>query len=231
MTLATNRRFPVPLSPSQVRTLKRRAADNSLEVEHLITLARRGDASAAPLLRQLKQEHRWSVTGFENGRRVVPFGRWADVICCYLEQGYDGLVALATGPKAKRSLADFCIGLIEVLPDPASVRALVEIGGPVLRSPAKDLTLAARLARGFHMLLSYEESRNLPGGPAAAVREFLHRLLALEVKDIDRANCLYALWEVGDETSFAVISALAELKNPWEKLRAKTVSTITTRLK
>jgi hypothetical protein len=220
----------VPLSPSQIRSLKRRAADNSLEVEHLITLARRGDASAAPLLRQLKQEHGWSDTGFENGARVVPFGRWADLICCYLEQGYGGLVALATGPRAKRGLADFCIGLIEELPDAASVRALIEIGGPVLRSPAKDLTLAARLARGFHVLLSSEECPNLPGGTAATVRGFLHRLLALKVKEVDRANCVYALWEIGDASSVALLSALPELSDPWTGIRARAIGKINKRL-
>jgi hypothetical protein len=64
-------------------------------VEHLLKVATIGDATDAPFLRALKAEHGWSESGREGRARVVPFGRWSDTVCRFLEDGYKGLVQLA----------------------------------------------------------------------------------------------------------------------------------------
>src|SRR4051794_17121597 len=120
------------LTAAQRRTLSRKAADNSLEVEHLLKVATLGDASDAPFLRALREEHDWSDSGREVGTLVVPFGRWADTVCRFLEHGYPGLVQLA---KDSDTAAEFCVGVLEELNSPASVPAILVIGGPVIERP------------------------------------------------------------------------------------------------
>ncbi len=100
------------LPASVARLLKKKAVDNSLEVEDLLKVAARGDASDAIFLRRLKDEHAWSDSGLEHGARVVPLGQWVNVICCYLERGYAGLVELAGMGTGGDDLAGLCIGLL-----------------------------------------------------------------------------------------------------------------------
>ena len=100
------------LTTAQRRTLSRKAVDNSLEVEHLLKVATIGDAADAPFLRVLKGEHGWSDTGREGRKLVVPFGRWADTVCRFLEDGYLGLVQAAKDPP---DAADFCVSVLEEL--------------------------------------------------------------------------------------------------------------------
>src|SRR5262245_33962022 len=97
------------LTAAQRRALSRKAADNSLEVEHLVKVAVLGDATDAPFLRALKGEHGWSDTGREGRKLVVPFGRWADTVCRFLEDGYPGLVQAAKESDG----AEFCVSVLE----------------------------------------------------------------------------------------------------------------------
>src|SRR5262245_6433515 len=100
------------LTAAQRQTLSRTAADNSLEVEHLVKVAEIGDATDVPFLRALKGEHGWSDTGREGRKRVIPFGRWADTVCRFLEDGYPGLVQAG---KDSAEAAEFCVSVLEEL--------------------------------------------------------------------------------------------------------------------
>jgi hypothetical protein len=61
----------VALTAAQRRTLSRKAADRSLEVENLLKVAVNGDAADATFLRALMAEYGWSKSGRE-GRNLVP---------------------------------------------------------------------------------------------------------------------------------------------------------------
>ena len=221
----------MPLSKDQVRRLKRKAADNTLEVENLFIVAASGDASAVPLLRQLKEKHGWSDTGFEGRTRVVPFGRWANVVCCYLERGHDGLVALTKSKKAKGAFREFCISLLEELRGPESVDALIRIGGGVLRSPRKDEKLAVRLVRALNPQFTNDVGRFIGEPTRSLVREFVHKLLTLKSRETDRHTCLWILAEVGDESSLQRIANLPPSRDRWEKKIAnKAIKAIRDRL-
>lgn len=216
------------LTAAQRRTLSRKAADNSLEVEHIVKVAELGDSSDASFLRALKEEHRWSDTGREGHKLVVPFGRWADTVCVFLEDGYPGLVRAA---KDSPEAADFCVSVLDDLKSAASVSALLAIGGPVIKRPAADVNLAVRLAVGFNLLLSFKGAPAIAPEVERKVREFLHRLLAVELSEVQRASVVCALRGVGDAESDALIASLPPFRGSWAGLEQSAVRQIKQRLR
>jgi hypothetical protein len=216
------------LTAAQRRTLSRKAADNSLEVEHLLKVAELGDASDAPFLRALKEEHSWSDTGREGRKLVVPFGRWADTVCHFLEDGYPGLVQSA---KDSPDAAHFCVSVLEELMTAASVSAILAIGGPVIERPATDVNLAVRLAEGLNLLLSFKGAPAIAPGAECKVREFLHRLLAAELSEEQRASVVCALRGVGDAESVALVASLPPFRRGWAGLEQQAVRQIKQRLR
>ncbi|MCH8839949.1 MAG: hypothetical protein IH831_04595 [Planctomycetes bacterium] len=100
------------LSEADIENFRERAATNALEVEDVLQLAAIGDPQGVSLLQELKRQHQWSTSGFENGVRVVPFARWADVVCVYLHDGYDGLVSLAVDGLPDRDAIYFPVAVL-----------------------------------------------------------------------------------------------------------------------
>ena len=203
------------LSDGQRRTLARRAADNSLEVEHLLRVAAIGDAADVPFLRTLQAKSGWSDSDHEGDTRVVPFGRWADVVCRFLEDNYAGLVRLA---GELPGLAEFCIAVLEELRTQESASALLAVGGPVVERPATDLGLAIRLASGFNLLLSFKDRPRVRPDVEREIRGFLHRLLAAELTEAQRATVVCALRGVGDADSMALIAGMPPFGGSWAGL-------------
>jgi hypothetical protein len=207
------------LSSSAKRLLKRKADDDSLEVEDLLRVIARAGASDASFLRRLKDENGWPDAGWMNGSRVVPFGRWVDVICCYLERGYAGLVESARA-RTDNDVAMFCVGLLEELKTPASVAALLAIGENIIERPEADRALSLRLARAFNLVLSFKDAPEVDREAIANVREFLHRTLLIDLSEAERAACVYALRSVGDSESLRLIATLPIFQGPYAGLEA-----------
>lgn len=205
------------LTVAQRRTLSRKAADHSLEVEHLLKVATIGDAADVPFLRALKDEHGWSDTGREGRKRVVPLGRWVDAVCRFLEEGSAGLIRMA---GETTGAVDFCIGVLEEVRTPESVSALLAIGGMAIEHPEKDLKLAVRVADGFNSLLSFKGGTTVSPIVERHVRDFLHRLLSLVLTVEQRATAVCALRGVGDATSVNVIAGLPPFQGDWAGLEA-----------
>ncbi len=203
------------LTATQRRMLSRKAADNSLEVEHLLKVAAVGDAADAPFLCALKGAHGWSDTGREGRNLVVPFGRWVDTVCRFWEDGYAGLVRMA-GESAEA--VEFCVSVLEEVRTPESAAALLALAGPVLERPASDVRLAVRVADGFNRLLSFKGAPAITSAVERQVREFLHRLLAAELSEAQRASAVCALRGVGDTASAALIAALPPFRGSWAGL-------------
>jgi hypothetical protein len=216
------------LTAAQRRTLSRKAADNSLEVEHLVKVAELGDATDAPFLRALKDEHGWSDTGREGRKLVVPFGRWADMVCRFLEEGYPGLVQAATDSA---EAPDFCLSVLEELKTAASVSAILAIGGPVIERPAADVKLAVRLADGFNCLLSFKGAPVIAPLVEGQIRKFLHRLLAVVLSEVQRASVVCALRGVGDAESATLLGSLPPFRGSWAGLEQSAVRQIKQRLR
>lgn len=211
------------LTDAQKRTLARKAAANSLEVEDLLRVAVAGDAADASLLRELKAKHAWSDTGHEGRRRVVPFGRWAEAVCRFLEQGYDGLARMA-GEAA--DTAEFCIGVLEEVKTPESVSALLALARTAERPEA-----ATRLADAFNQLLSFKDGVALGSTVEREVREFLHPLLGTGLTENQRASVVCALRGVGDGESVALIAELPPFKGSYAGLEKAATRQIQQRLR
>jgi hypothetical protein len=216
------------LTATQRRTLSRKAADNSLEVEHLVKVAELGDAADASFLRALKGEHGWSDTGREGRKLVVPFGRWSDTVCRFLEDGYPGLVQAA---KDSAEAAEFCVSVLEELKTAASVSAILAIGGPLIERPAANVKLAVRLADAFNLLLSFKSAPAIAPKVEEQVREFLHRLLAVELSEVQRASVVCALRGVGNAESATLVGSLPPFRGSWAGLEQAAVRQIKQRLR
>jgi hypothetical protein len=216
------------LTAAQRKALSRRAADGSLEVEHLLKAAALGGANDVPFLRALKSEHGWPDAGRQGRSRVVPFGRWSDTICRFWEDGYQGLVQLASQSV---EAVEFCVSVLEELRTPDSVSALLAIGGPVIERPAADPGLAVGLADGFNVVLSFKGGPSIAPAVERQVREFLHRLLAAELTEAQRASAVCALRGVGDAESVALVQSLPPFAGSWTGLERSAVTQIRQRLR
>src|SRR5262245_42286859 len=215
------------LTAGQRRTLSRKAAENSLEVEHLLKVAAIGDAADAPFLHALKCEHAWPDTGRVGRSLVVPLGRWADTVCRFLEDGYSGLVAMA-GEIVGAS--EFGIGLLEEIRTPESVSAVLAIGRAVIEQPAIDVHLAVRMADAFNLLLSFNGAPTVTPTVEHEIREFLHRLLDIELLEVQRASVVCALRGVGDATSADLVASLPPFRGNWAGLEASAARKIKRRV-
>lgn len=216
------------LTDARRRALRRKAAENALEVEHLLRVAAAGDAADAPFVRGLAAEFGWPTGGGTGTARVVPLGRWAATVCRFLEEGYAGLARLAgEGPAA----APFCVGLLEELKSAEGVLGLLAVGGPVTADPGRDVPLAARLADGFNLVLSFPGAPTLDAATEGRVRDFLHRLLVLTPTEAQRASAVCALRGVGDAGSLVVLAALPPFGGSWAGLERTAARQITKRLR
>ena len=184
--------------------IERKARDNSLEVEDLLETVHAPDADFGKFLLDLASELDWSEDGFVDGRRVVPFRRWATVVAIYHEQGIPGLTGLVRRNE-ENVPASFVFSVLEQLKSSASVQAILDILGDTAHEPSNDLELAKMAATAFNLILSFDGRPDLPEAVEAGVRNFLHTLLQLELPEPDRATAVFALRGVGDETSLELI--------------------------
>lgn len=214
------------LSPSQKRTLRRKSATNRLEAEDLLRVAVRGDAADAPFLRELDREHNWP----RKGKGIVPLGLWNDTVCCFLERGYDGLVELATARATRSRYLEFCTAVLEQLKTPQSIDTLIEIGGSAMRSPGEDLSLSLLITDAFNLILSFHKAPEIDSEVASKIRQFLHKMLRLDLVEDQRASVVCALRGVGDEESLVLMQELAELEYPYRGTKTSAIRMIQKRL-
>ncbi len=215
------------LTVSQLQILSKRVANGTLEVEHLLKVAAVGDADNIHFLKALKREHGLSDSEFQGRRRVVPLGRWVDTICRFLEFGYTGLVQMAS---ESQEMSEYCISVLEELRTPESVSALLAIGGVAIEQPTTDLTKAILLAGGINLIMSFKNPPTLNLSIVQQVREFLHKLLEINLSEEQRASVVCALRGVGDEESVTLIKLLPSFKAEWAGLEKTAIKRIRQRL-
>jgi hypothetical protein len=96
--------------------LKRKARSDTVEVEHLISVAQRGDASLIPELQRLAAEYNWPRPKRLGHGQQVPLGQWTDAVCCYLQDGVAGLVQQALDETKHWIDRELAISLLQEIP-------------------------------------------------------------------------------------------------------------------
>ena len=172
----------------------------------MIGFAARGDARAVPVIRELQRLHRWPHGYLVDGRHVVPLGRWADVVCTYLEGGCDALREYARWSEPDSF--SFAVSVLEELKSAVAAKTLAELAGEVAAALPKRLADAKKLAEAINFTMSFDEAPRLDRATAAKLRSFLHDLLNQRPDVVWRMTAVYALRGVGDEESLRMLAAM-----------------------
>jgi hypothetical protein len=218
----------MPSLDAKLASLRRKAAADDVEVEHLTAFAAAGDARAVPVIRELQREHGWPHSNRQGKSLVVPLGRWADVVCVYLEGGCDALVAYAR--RREPDSFDFAASVLEELKSAAAVGAMAELARGLVKRLPERLGDGVRLASAINLALSFKKPPAMDPVTCGELRSFLHRLLSNELPQEARASVVCALRGVGDEESIRIIDGLPKFHGPWAGLEAIASKAIRKRL-
>jgi hypothetical protein len=214
---------------SAIKKLRRLAAKDAVEVEHLSALAMIGNVKTVPVIRELQEHHSWPHGNRQGDKHVVPLGRWADVVCVYLEGGTDALVTYARRKEAESFY--FAVSILGDLKSSASVLALAELATGVESHLQTGIEDAIKLAEAINVILSFKGSPVMYEQTAAELRRFLHALLQRELSESQRATAVCALRGVGDESSIELIRAMPIFAAPWSGLESTAIKAIGKRLR
>lgn len=234
-------RNPAP-GPKALEALRKRLANKSkqVEVEHLLPLAKRCSAVDAQAIEELAIQQGWGRTtgeGFEptgnwSGSGSIEmaaiFGRWTVVICTFLREGLDGVVALACDPPISlATLRTFAVGLLYSLRSPEAVAAAARIIrfhlGALSKAPPKDRgwgderETLAKAVHAANLLLFPKTGVVITKEVEEELREALHAILAVPLLTENELSGVYcALRWVGNEESLELIAQRPLLEAPWE---------------
>jgi len=214
---------------SAIAKLRRLAAKDAVEVEHLSALAVIGDAKAVPVVRELHERYAWPRDNREGDKHVVPLGRWAEVVCAYLAGGTDALVAYARREEPKSFY--FAVSILRELKSAASVLAFAELATEVERNPRAHIEDAVELADAINLALSFKGAPVVYEQAAGELRSFLHAVLRQELSEAQRAAVVCALRGVGDKSSVELIGRMPAFVAPWNGLESTAIKTIRKRLR
>jgi len=210
--------------------LCRRAASGALEVEDLLATVQSRDPGLAPPLRALARELGWDFRSHVGGARVVPLGRWVEVVASFHEGAYAALERLCAGQDGN-SYESFVLAALEALKTPEAVMSVVRVLGSAAGDPLSNLALAAKGATALNLLLSFKPAPTLSPTLAETVRQFLHRLLACPLQEPQRATTVLALRGVGDKTTLALLADVPAFEGPWSGTLPLTKRVISRRLR
>nr|WP_315207376.1 hypothetical protein [uncultured Albidiferax sp.] len=211
-----------------IATLRKKAHDGSLEVEHLLQAAAKRPLGLSDELARLTSEYQWQVQGLQpDGTRVVPFAKWAAVAAAYSDEEFDGLRTLAKEPEN----VPFVLGLVEELHTSASVSFALELCNKYLAHPAQSHNAAFSLARTFNLLLSFKQAPPVTAAQARSVQDFLFALYPHSEREADRALVLLALRGVGDHDAVPFVESTAAFAEPWSGTKEAVLRAVRKRLK
>jgi hypothetical protein len=195
-------------------SIKKRAYDGTLEVEHLLKEAAHPSDALAQLLDALGKELEWQVWDETNdGNHFVPFASWASVIATYCREGYPGLVRLSSDPV----LGSFVIALLEELKTKEALDALLYAFKGYLTEPGRDIAISFCVAKAVNLMLSFKPSIEAEPAQADELQSFLLRLYASAQTDGQRGTALAALRGIGNEAAANFADSIC-LSSPWDKV-------------
>jgi hypothetical protein len=211
-----------------LRTLRKKAHTGALEVEDILKAAAEHQPGLSEELHRLSGDLGWPATGvLSDGSRVVPLAKWAEVAAAYSSGGVAALAEFASKPED----ASFVLALLVELKSPEALSFLLEDYAKVIEAPSHALGLAFRIASALNLMLSFKHSTLVSKEQAAAIQDFLFRLLPFAESDRDRAIVILALRGVGDDRSIRLLSSLDELQPPWHDAKQTSLRVIRKRLR
>jgi len=211
-----------------IKTLRKKAHDGSLEVEDLLLAAIERQPGLSDELARLTVDHDWQLHGRQqDGTRVVPFARWAAVASAYASGGFAGLRLCAQEIEN----VSFVLGLVEQIPSNESVSFVLELCGQYLADLAQSEDLAIRVASAFNMLLSFKQSAPVTTDQAKAIQNYLLALYPLAKSEAQRASVLLALRGVGDQKALQFVASVPDFDEPWGGTKNAVLRAIRKRVK
>ncbi len=217
----------MPLTKSQIATLKRKAADNSLEVEYLLKIAKTADVSAVPLLSDLAARHGWSYTGWEGEARVVPFAKWVEAISVYLTDGCDGLVSYAQRPP--ETSWSFALSVLKSLRTPAALLAIAELADLVRDHIDERPDDAQEVVNAVDNTVGGRDAPEISEAARMRLRDFLHAVLSSSLAEVWVGSAIFALGKVGDASSLSIIRNVRPLGGFWRTVPKQAIREIKNR--
>ena len=200
------------LERMNIATLRKKARDGSLEVEHLLQAAAQRPPGLSDELSRLTADHQWQARGLQpDGTRVVPFAKWAAVAAAYSDAEFDGLRALAN----ELENVPFILGLVEEVRSSASISFALELCNGYVTDLVQFEEVAFRLARTFNLLLSFKQAPPITAAQARAIQDFLCALYPHARIEADRALVLLALRGVGDRDAMQFVESVEVFAEPW----------------
>lgn len=207
----------------KLETIRKKARNNSLEVEHLLAAAKARTPGLKEELSRLSSELQWpESTHLPDGSHVVPLGRWAVIAGAYADGGIDALAPLT---KEQENTC-YVIGLLEELNSAEAVAGLLSLFREAMFNPQANIELSHRLTMAFNQLLAIKGAISPSEEQASRVREFLVALYRAANADVQRTWILYALRGVGNASTLQFLASLHELTPPQEAARKEAVRII-----
>jgi hypothetical protein len=201
--------------------LLRKAANGTLEVEHLLKAARTPSLALADEVDRLISELGWRESSVFP---EVPWFEWATVVTTFCRKGFGGLTELGSN----RHYLPFAVGLMEELHDSDALTSLIQLL-PLYRSPVHALE-AHRLAAGLNLLGMRAPHPASGSSDQTRIRDFLHSVLATSASDAQRGTVLCALRYFGDRSSLGLVDSVPIMSEAWEPTRAAAKRAIEQRL-
>ena len=214
--------------PPTLTSIRRRASDNTLEVEHILEAASQRIDGLPDLLDELSNTKHWSdVTHLPDGTHVVPLARWARIASAYCRDGIPGLRAVLNRPNHE----SFVLALLEELHSSHAVDAILDFFSLCIRSPGEDPLLARKIASSLNLILCFKPEVEIDGAAMEQIRAFATELIKISSDQVDRAVPVLLLRAVGDEGSLQLLDSLPEFTEHWASTIPATRRAIRNRLK
>jgi hypothetical protein len=206
-----------------IKTLRTKAKNNTLEVEHILAAAKAGTPGLRDELCRLAQEFDWSTGSTDaDSTHLAPLAKWAGIAGAYAEEGMQSLAVLAQDAGNEV----YVIGLLEQLGSLAAVDALIDFYPDAMRNPADNNATAWRLAGACNQLLGFKDAPVATATQASTICLFLMALLPLAESTAQRACVICALRGVGDKAALDYLSALDDLPDPYKTARRSAIRAI-----
>lgn len=211
-----------------LQSLRRKALDNSLEVEHILRAAREGVPGLSAELANLTHRCGWSfTTHLPDGTHVVPFARWAAVASVYADYGFAGLHRIA----ADEDSVPYVIGLLEELNTPDAIDALLTIFANSLEEPSTNQATTHRLVQAINLLFSVKNSSVSAPEQRRVCAKFLNKTLLVAGSNAQRALIMYAMRGTGDRSCLEVLSTVQDTEPPYAGAKAAAIKAIQKRIR